>query len=103
MLFFVQEVLGHNEDALAETLNHFYFVSAHIKEDKPQGRWKVSEEKFTSLCYAGHLPGFTMSYNHHGFVYSVNIISAKVLVAGKTRQYSLTSVEQILINVIRCK
>lgn len=66
-------------------LNHIYFVSAHIITDTPQGRWKVTEERFTSLCYAGHLPGFTMSYNHHGFVYSVNIINAKTLIAAKTR------------------
>ncbi|XP_046663653.1 uncharacterized protein LOC124356598 [Homalodisca vitripennis] len=85
-----QEILGHNEDALSEVLNHFYFVSAHITEDTPQGRWKVKEEKFTSLCYAGHLPGFTMSYNHHGLVFSVNIVSAKTLVAGKTPRYFLT-------------
>lgn len=81
-----QEILGHNEDALSETLNHFYFVSAHIVCDKPQGRYSIAEEKFTSLCYAGTLPGFTMSYNHHGFVYSINIVSAAKLRAGKTRQ-----------------
>nr|CAD7435222.1 unnamed protein product [Timema monikensis] len=78
------ELLGHTEDALAETLNHIYFVSAHIISDKPQGRWNVTEERFMSLCYAGHLPGFTMSYNHHGLVFSVNIIMAKTLAAGKT-------------------
>jgi len=72
---------------LSEVLNHIYFVSAHIISDLPQGRWKVTEEHFTSLCYAGHLPGYTMSYNHHGFVYSVNIISAKTLVSGRTRKY----------------
>ncbi|RZF48090.1 hypothetical protein LSTR_LSTR002156 [Laodelphax striatellus] len=85
-----QELLGHTEDALSEVLNHIYFVSAHIKEDKPQGKWKVTEEKFTSLCYAGCLPGFTMSYNHHGLVFSVNIISARTLVAGKTPRSILT-------------
>lgn len=79
-----QEILGHNEDALKETLNNFYFVSAHITSPEPQGKWKVKEEKFTSLCYAGTLPGFTMSYNHHGMVYSVNIVWAKNLIAGKT-------------------
>lgn len=82
-----QEILGHNEDALKETLNNFYIVSAHIISPEPQGKWKVKEEKFTSLCYAGTLPGFTMSYNHHGLVYSVNIIWARNLIAGKTRKY----------------
>jgi len=85
-----EEVLGHTEDALSEVLNHIYFVSAHIISDLPQGRWKVTEEHFTSLCYAGHLPGYTMSYNHHGFVYSVNVISAKTLVSGRTPRYFLT-------------
>ncbi|XP_063235694.1 beta-alanyl-dopamine/carcinine hydrolase isoform X1 [Bacillus rossius redtenbacheri] len=85
-----KEFLGHTEDALAEILNNIYFVSAHIIADSPQGRWKVTEEKFTSLCYAGHLPGFTMSYNHHGLVYSVNIIKAKTLASGKTPRHFLT-------------
>nr|CAD7400886.1 unnamed protein product [Timema cristinae] len=85
-----KELLGHTEDALAETLNHIYFVSAHIISDKPQGRWNVTEERFMSLCYAGHLPGFTMSYNHHGLVFSVNIIMAKTLAAGKTPRHFLT-------------
>ncbi|XP_067002948.1 beta-alanyl-dopamine/carcinine hydrolase [Anabrus simplex] len=85
-----EEVLGHTEDALNIVLNHFYFVSAHIISETPQGRWGVKEERFTSLCYAGHLPGFTMSYNHHGLVFSVNVISAKKLVSGKTPRYFLT-------------
>nr|CAD7457612.1 unnamed protein product [Timema tahoe] len=84
------ELLGHTEDALAETLNHIYFVSAHIISEEPQGRWNVTEERFMSLCYAGHLPGFTMSYNHHGLVFSVNIIMAKTLAAGKTPRHFLT-------------
>lgn len=85
-----QEVLGHTEDVLSDVMNHIYFVSAHIISDSPQGRWKITEEHFTSLCYAGHLPGFTMSYNHHGLVFSVNIISAKNCVSGKTPRYFLT-------------
>ncbi|XP_044270193.1 uncharacterized protein LOC123014935 isoform X2 [Tribolium madens] len=85
-----QEILGHTEDALKETLNHFYFVSAHIISDKPQGRWNVTEEKFTSLCYAGHLPGYTMSYNHHGLVFSINTLCAKNLRPGKTPRHFLT-------------
>ncbi|KAK9882075.1 hypothetical protein WA026_018921 [Henosepilachna vigintioctopunctata] len=85
-----QAILGHTEDALCDTLNHFYFVSAHIISDKPQGRWNVKEEKFTSLCYAGHLPGYTMNYNHHGLVFSINTISAKQLEPGKTPRHFLT-------------
>lgn len=76
-----QEILGHNEDALSETLNHWYLVSAHVIE--PDNK----EEKFTSLSYAGFLPGYTMGYNHHGLVYSINTLSAATLRSGKTRKY----------------
>lgn len=82
--------MGHNEDALNETLGHFYFVSAHIISEEPQGRWGTREERFTSLCYAGNLPGFTMSYNHHGLVYCVNIIGVKHPRSGKTRKWPIT-------------
>jgi hypothetical protein len=62
------EILGHTEDGPRENLNTFYIVSAHIVSDKAEGKYGVKEEKFTSLCYAGHLPGYTMSYNHHGLM-----------------------------------
>lgn len=61
-------ILGHTEDAAAECLNTFYIVSAHIITETPQGIYKVKEEKFSSLCYPGHLGGYTMSYNHHGLM-----------------------------------
>lgn len=80
-------MLGHTEDALTETLNHYYFVVAHIISDKPQGKYNVREEHFMSLCYAGHLPGYTMSHNHHGLVFSINTISAELLRSGKTREW----------------
>lgn len=83
----LQVVLGHTEDALSEVLNHFYFVSAHIISESPEGKHKVVEERFTSLCYAGHLPGYTMNANHHGLVFSINTLSAKTLVGGKTRKF----------------
>lgn len=79
--------MGHTEDALTETLNHYYFVVAHIINDTPQGKYNVKEERFMSLCYAGHLPGYTMNYNHHGLVFSINTLSAEVLRSGKTRKY----------------
>lgn len=43
-------------------------MSAHIIEGH-------SEECFSSLCYAGHLPGYTMGYNIHGLVFSVNTLT----------------------------
>lgn len=79
-----QEILGHNEDALRETLNHWYLVSAHVIEPGSK------EEKFMSLSYAGFLPGYTMGYNHHGLVYSINTLSAATLRSGKTPRYFLT-------------
>ncbi|XP_024936569.1 uncharacterized protein LOC107263304 isoform X2 [Cephus cinctus] len=78
-----QEILGHTEDALSETLNHWYLVSAHVIEPG------LREEKFTSLSYAGFLPGYTMGYNHHGLVYTVNTLSANKLRSGKTPRYFL--------------
>lgn len=84
------KVLAHTEDALTETLNHYYFVVAHIKEDTPQGKYNVEEERFMSLCYAGHLPGYTMNYNHHGLVFSINTLSAEYLRSGKTPRHFIT-------------
>ncbi|XP_055623053.1 beta-alanyl-dopamine/carcinine hydrolase [Toxorhynchites rutilus septentrionalis] len=84
------EILAHTEDALSEVLNHYYFVSAHIVSDAPQGKYNVTEERFTSLCYAGHLPGYTMNYNHHGLVFSINTLSAKNLHGGKTPRHFIT-------------
>lgn len=84
------EILAHTEDALSEVLNHYYFVSAHIISDSPQGKYNVTEERFTSLCYAGHLPGYTMNYNHHGLVFSINTLSAKTLCSGKTPRHFIT-------------
>ncbi|XP_015438251.1 PREDICTED: uncharacterized protein LOC107193354 [Dufourea novaeangliae] len=79
-----QEILGHNEDALSETLNHWYLVSAHVLEPG------CKEEKFTSLSYAGFLPGYTMGYNCHGLVYTINTLSAASLRSGKTPRYFLS-------------
>ncbi|XP_012279242.1 uncharacterized protein LOC105699095 [Orussus abietinus] len=78
-----QEILGHNEDAYTSVLNHWYLVSAHVVEDG------LREEKFTSLSYAGFLPGYTMGYNHHGLVYTINTLSARRLRSGKTLRYFL--------------
>uniref|UniRef100_A0A1B0AXN0 Peptidase C45 hydrolase domain-containing protein n=1 Tax=Glossina palpalis gambiensis TaxID=67801 RepID=A0A1B0AXN0_9MUSC len=83
-------ILAHTEDALTATLNHYYFVVAHIINDTPQGKYNVKEERFMSLCYAGHLPGYTMSYNHHGLVFSINTLSAEILRSGKTPRHFIT-------------
>lgn len=85
-----EQLIGHTEDTLMSELNNFYFVSAHIIEKEPQGKYRVKEERFTSLCYAGQLPGYTMSYNHHGFIFTINTISAKQLRGGKTPRTFIT-------------
>lgn len=48
--------------------------------------FQLKEEKFISLCYAGHLPGYTMGNNHHGLVYSINTLSARRCLGGKIRK-----------------
>ncbi|XP_047543774.1 uncharacterized protein LOC125075944 isoform X1 [Vanessa atalanta] len=83
-------VLGHTEDAFSETLNHFYIMSAHIiptQEDRELG---AIEERFSSLCYAGHLPGYTMGYNENGLVFSINTLSPLVLKPGNTPRTFIT-------------
>ncbi|CAK1554038.1 unnamed protein product [Leptosia nina] len=83
-------VLAHTEDAFSETLNHFYIMSAHIiptQEDKELG---AREERFASLCYAGHMPGYTMGYNANGLVFSINTLSPMILKAGNTPRTFIT-------------
>ncbi|XP_011549615.3 isopenicillin-N N-acyltransferase isoform X1 [Plutella xylostella] len=83
-------VLGHTEDALSETLNHFYILSAHIiptLEDQQKG---AVEERFASLCYAGQLPGYTSGFNEHGMVFSINTLSPKALKPGGTPRTFIT-------------
>ncbi|KAJ0183947.1 hypothetical protein K1T71_000370 [Dendrolimus kikuchii] len=86
----VHTILGHTEDAFADTLNHFYIMSAHIiptPEDREHG---ATEERFASLCYAGHLPGYTMGYNENGLVFSINTLSPLNLKPGKTPRTFIT-------------
>ncbi|XP_026741591.1 uncharacterized protein LOC113503716 isoform X2 [Trichoplusia ni] len=83
-------LLGHTEDAFGETLNHFYIMTAHIipaKEDRDHG---AVEERFSSLCYAGHMPGYTMGYNENGLVFSINTLSPLVLKPGNTPRTFIT-------------
>ena len=66
---------------MSETLNHWYIVDAHVIENGQR------EEKFTSLSYAGFLPGYTMGYNYHGLIFTINTLSAAKLRSGKTRKF----------------
>lgn len=80
--------LCHTEDAFPAALNHCYIVHAHIIE--MEGDKTVCEEKFSSLCYAGHLPGFCMNVNQHGFVYSINVVEPVRVLHNKTPRHFLT-------------
>ncbi|XP_053623646.1 beta-alanyl-dopamine/carcinine hydrolase isoform X2 [Plodia interpunctella] len=83
-------ILGHTEDAFGETLNHFYIMSAHIiptPEDREKG---AVEERFSSLCYAGHMPGYTMGFNENGLVFSINTLSPAALKPGNTPRTFIT-------------
>lgn len=80
-------VLGHTEDAAADCMNNFYIVSAHVVSEKTFGRFQVKEEKFTSLCYPGHIGGYTMNFNKHGLVFTINTLVAQKLLARKIREF----------------
>lgn len=86
----IHTILGHTEDAHNDTLNHFYIMSAHIiptPEDRKNG---AVEERFSSICYAGHMPGYTMGFNENGLVFSINTLSALVLKPGNTPRTFIT-------------
>lgn len=87
-----QVLLGHTEDALKDTLNNVYIVSATISEEEPQGKLGTQKENFTAFCYAGDLPGFCSGYNSHGLVFSVNVIRPRRVLSGKTRKCRRSSV-----------
>lgn len=63
-----------------------FLINVIIKLNLIEQCIQVIEEKFTSLCYAGHLPGYTMGFNHHGLIATINTLSAKNLQSGKTRE-----------------
>ena len=89
--------MGFSLDASPDLINQAYIVSAHVQEVSPRGRWGVAEEKFTAICLPGMLPGFFMSYNHHGFAYCVNTISTGIEVTDKqTRKVSVLPLVFIL-------
>lgn len=75
-------MLAHNEDIGPELLNNVFIVSAEILDNNGE---KV--EKFTTLTYAGYLPGYTMGYNDQGFIYSVNTLCPLDILNEKSRTY----------------
>ncbi|GBP87596.1 hypothetical protein EVAR_99651_1 [Eumeta japonica] len=83
-------VLGHTEDSFEDALNHWYVLSAHILPSDEEREQGAGEERFASLCYAGHLPGYTMGYSAAGMVFSVNTLSPRMLRPGRTPRVFLT-------------
>jgi hypothetical protein len=62
-------------------LNNVYIVGAEVLGEDGEVL-----EKFTTLTYAGHLPGYTMGFNAAGLVYSVNTIYPKETFSARTRE-----------------
>lgn len=85
-------IIGHTEDACPEFLNNVFLVSAQVLDDKGQ-----MIEKFTTLTYAGYLPGYTMGYNHHGLIYTVNTIFPKVTLIDCTRESNSYKIQSNLL------
>ncbi|XP_071093248.1 beta-alanyl-dopamine/carcinine hydrolase-like [Haliotis cracherodii] len=64
------KVIAHNEDCEVLVKHLGYVVDATITGDDGV------EEKFTSLCYPGALPGVSIGCNNHGMAFSINTVVA---------------------------
>jgi len=75
--------LGHTEDAARALRNNVFIIEAEIQN-------KAGEiiERFSTLTYAGYIPGGTMGYNHHGLVHSINTLVPKRVNSKGTRKLS---------------
>ncbi|XP_050420073.1 uncharacterized protein LOC126833015 isoform X2 [Adelges cooleyi] len=70
------QCLVHTEDALTETVGHFYLLSAHVipAEDEKGGLFEAREEIYEAITYASQLPGYASAHTFCGVVFSVNTI-----------------------------
>ncbi|XP_050420070.1 uncharacterized protein LOC126833014 [Adelges cooleyi] len=70
------QCLAHTEDALIETVDHFYVISAHVipAEDEKGGLFEAREEIYEAVVYAGQLPGYASAHTYCEVVYSINTI-----------------------------
>lgn len=78
-------ILGHNEDAVPELAANMYILCAEIIDDNGD-----KLEKFRTIAYAGQLPGFSMGYNEHGLIFSINALYPRIVQLNKTRKGILT-------------
>lgn len=83
-----QVFIGHNEDFYTAALNHCYILNADIEVVKGSERKCV--ERFSSFCYPGCLPGFSMGYNTHGIIFTINVVEPKVNPVGRMPRYFVT-------------
>jgi len=63
-------VMGHTEDAYPECHGRTYIVQAEVLDQDGN-----VIEQFSSISYPGFLPGYTMGYNQHGMMHSVNTVN----------------------------
>ncbi|XP_022082392.1 uncharacterized protein LOC110974816 isoform X2 [Acanthaster planci] len=82
-------VIAHNEDGDRLTERLAYVVHAHIKPD-PDLYPHLPTERFVSYTYPGRLPGNCMTVNHHGLMWSINILFPKNIGRRRTGIYTLT-------------
>lgn len=81
-------MIGHNEDAMRESLNRFYVINAHVKPgpNESGGRFAAREERWEALTYAATLPGYASGHNHHGLLFTINTIFGKNVTRNRIRE-----------------
>ena len=77
-------MLGHTEDFVPSALHNCYVIHADITDTDVDGN--KHNEKFTSFCYPGSLPGYCMNVNQHGLVFTINTILPSGIYPNKTRK-----------------
>ncbi len=77
-------MLGHTEDFVPSALHNCYVIHADITDTDVDGN--KHNEKFTSFCYPGSLPGYCMNVNRHGLVFTINTILPSGIHPNKTRK-----------------
>lgn len=78
-----QVIIGHSEDAFPQCYGRTFIVQAEIVDENG----KVVEQ-FASVAYPGYLPGYTMGFNEHGMMHSINTINPQHRNPKGTRKYN---------------
>lgn len=77
---FAKVIMGHTEDAYPECFGRAYIVQAEIVDEDGN-----LLEQFSSIAYPGFLPGYTMGFNQHGMIHSINTVNPEKRNANGTR------------------